>query len=81
LVDEVVPAEQVVDRAIAWAEGLLALPHAAMSFTRRQARADLAGLFQRDLTSEIKEMQEGWWTAETQATLHAVAERLAKKQS
>ena len=79
LIDEVVPTDQVGVRAIAWGEAILALPHGAMSFTRTRARADLASLFERDLTSEIDEMQEAWWKAETQAKLNAVAERLAKK--
>ncbi|HVO62945.1 MAG TPA: enoyl-CoA hydratase/isomerase family protein [Terriglobales bacterium] len=81
LVDEVVPPEQVVGRAIAWADAILALPQGAMSYTRRQSRADLVGLFEPDLTSEIEEMREAWWKAETQTTLKSVAERLTKKQS
>jgi enoyl-CoA hydratase/carnithine racemase len=80
-IDEVVPPEQVVSRAIAWAEAVIALPHAAMSFTRKQSRADLVGLFDRDLTSEMDKMQEAWWNTETQAALKSVAERLAKKKS
>jgi enoyl-CoA hydratase/carnithine racemase len=81
LIDEVVPPDQVVSRAIAWAEAVIALPHAAMSFTRKQSRADLVGLFDRDLTSEMDKMQEAWWNTETQAALKSVAERLAKKKS
>jgi Delta3-Delta2-enoyl-CoA isomerase len=41
LVDELVPVEQVVERAIKWCLDLLALPQAAMNLTRTQARADL----------------------------------------
>jgi len=44
LVDEVVPAEQVVDRAIKWCQDLLALPQSAMNLTRTQARGDLVAV-------------------------------------
>jgi Delta3-Delta2-enoyl-CoA isomerase len=81
LVDETVPAEQVVEHSIKWSEGLLAIPHAAMAYTRRQARADLVALFQRELASEIQEVGEAWWQPETQAMLRSVAERLSKKKS
>src|ERR1700758_4660229 len=39
LVDEVAPAEQVMDRAVKWCQDVVALPRAAMDLTRRQARA------------------------------------------
>lgn len=45
LVDEVVPADQVVERAVAVAAELAALPRAAMAETRRLARADLVALY------------------------------------
>ncbi len=81
LVNELVPPEQVVASAIAWSEHMLALPQGAMSFTRKQARADLASLFQVDLAREMKTMEDAWWDRETQARLRSVAERLAKKKS
>ncbi|MGA8620756.1 MAG: enoyl-CoA hydratase/isomerase family protein [Candidatus Sulfotelmatobacter sp.] len=56
LVDEVVPAEQVVGRAIKWCQDLLALPQAAMNLTRRQARADLVREFARDIDHELAEV-------------------------
>ena len=81
LVDETVPAEEVVARAIQWSEDLLNIPHVAMAYTREQARADLVALFARDLTSEILEVGEAWWHPDTQAMLRSVADRLAKKKS
>jgi 3,2-trans-enoyl-CoA isomerase len=42
LVDELIPLERVVDRAVEWCQSLLALPPQAMTATRRKARADLA---------------------------------------
>jgi Delta3-Delta2-enoyl-CoA isomerase len=44
LIDEVVPPEQAVDRAVRWCESLLALPETAIRLTRKQARADLVGV-------------------------------------
>ena len=48
LVDEVAPAEQVVERARDWCMQMLALPHEAMTATRRLARADMVDLFGSD---------------------------------
>jgi Delta3-Delta2-enoyl-CoA isomerase len=60
LVDEVVPTEEVVDRALKWCAGLLALPRAAMEITRRQARDHLVALFTRDTAEELAEVTS-WW--------------------
>ena len=80
LVDEVVPAEQVVDRALKWCQDLLVLPRAAMDLTRRQARADLVGQFARDMDHELAEVSSWWWNQETQAALHRMVERLVAKK-
>ena len=81
LVDEVVPADQVVDRALKWCQDLLVLPRAAMDLTRRQARADLVGQFARDIDHELAEVCSWWWGQETQAALHRMLERLAVKKN
>jgi len=79
LVDELVPAEGVVERALAWCRSLLALPPDAMSVTRRKAREDLVAVF--DVApGELDRMVEAWWSAETQAMLHSVVERLTSKK-
>ena len=80
LVDKVVPAEQVVDQAIKWCQDLLALPQAAMSLTRRQARADLVREFERDIDRELAEVSSWWWSQETQAALHRMVEQLMRKK-
>jgi enoyl-CoA hydratase/carnithine racemase len=80
LVDEVVPAEQVVERAVKWCQEWLGLPSVAMGFTRRQARADLVGLFERDLSREIDEISGWWWDEQVQSVLRSLVERLAKKR-
>jgi 3,2-trans-enoyl-CoA isomerase len=80
LVDEVVPPENVLARALQWAGEILAIPPNAMGYTRQQARADLRELFERDMSREIEEVGEAWWQPETQAMLRAVVERLSKKK-
>jgi len=80
LVDEVVPMENVVPRAVEWCNALLVLPRLAMSITRQRARADLAALFDR-VEPEIEEMIQSWWIEETQTTLRSLVERLAKKKA
>jgi Delta3-Delta2-enoyl-CoA isomerase len=80
LVDEVVPAERVLERALNWCQDLLTLPRAAMELTRRQVRADLVREFARDIDHELAEVSSWWWSQETQAALHCMVEQLAKKK-
>jgi Delta3-Delta2-enoyl-CoA isomerase len=77
LVDELVPLEKVVSRAVEWSESLLALPEQAMSTTRRRARADLAGLFD-DFEQELEDVIAHWWSDEAQTILRALAAKLTK---
>jgi 3,2-trans-enoyl-CoA isomerase len=79
LVDELIPADEVVDRAIRWCQGLLEVPPAAMNSTRRLARADLTVCFETDLEAELRQVNAWWWSPETQTTLHGLAARLGKK--
>jgi Delta3-Delta2-enoyl-CoA isomerase len=79
LVDEALPGERVVNRAVEWCQSLLALPPQAMATTRRRARADLVGLFDQGLDSELDEVIASWWSDEAQTVLKALAGRLAKK--
>ncbi len=81
LVDEVAPADQVVDRAIQWCQDILTLPQVAMNLTREQARADLVKELRRDLDQELAEVGSWWWNQETQVALHRMAEQLAMKKS
>ena len=89
LVDEVVPADQAVERAAALAAELAALPRAAMAATRRLARADLVALYDdaagedagagRD--AEIESVLDSWFSVEAQTTMRSLVERLARKRA
>lgn len=79
LVDELVPLDQVVERAIEWANGIIALPPNAMSKTRKAAREDLVRLMEEGLATEGELLVENWFSDETQASLRAIAERMKKK--
>ena len=92
LVDEVVPADQAVERAAAIAAELAALPRAAMAETRRLARADLVALYEdvhdqdgEDAAggkeSEIESVLDSWFSVEAQATMRSLVERLARKRA
>ena len=76
--DELVPLEKVVDRAVEWCQGLLKLPERAMATTRQRARADLSALFQ-DIDREIDDVVSAWWSDEAQRVLGALAAKLTKK--
>ena len=80
LVDELAPADQVVDRGLKWCETLLALPRTAMEITRQQARADLVAAFAPQTAQELAEVTRWWWSEETQKALHRMAEQLAMKK-
>jgi enoyl-CoA hydratase/carnithine racemase len=79
LVDELVPVGEVTQAALHWCRTMLELPRQAMSATRQQARAPLAELFARP-QGEIDEVVDAWYSAETQAALGALIERLAAKK-
>jgi Delta3-Delta2-enoyl-CoA isomerase len=80
LVDELAPLERVVERAVAECHALLALPPAALARTRALARAGLVRLFDDGGERELAAIVDAWFSAETQAALHALVERLAKKK-
>ncbi|MBM4192014.1 MAG: enoyl-CoA hydratase/isomerase family protein [Gammaproteobacteria bacterium] len=65
LVDEVVASEQVVTRAIALAQELIALPPKTYVRTRNLVRADLRRLFDSPPETLESLMAEGWVTDET----------------
>lgn len=81
MVDEIVPLDQVVSRAVEWSRGLLALPVDAMAATRRSARADLSELFATSFDAELEHVSATWWSPEAQTTLRVLVDRLARKKA
>ena len=79
LVDELVDADAVVARARSWLGELLAFPPAAMSATRRLARADLASVFADPSALPVDEFLDGWFAPEAQSVLHALVAKLKSK--
>ncbi len=79
LVDEIVPVDEVIQAALHWCRTMLELPRRAMATTRERARAPLAELFTRP-QGEIEEVVDAWYSAETQAALAALIERLQAKK-
>ena len=79
LVDEVVPADDVIPRALAWCLNMLTLPKEAMTLTRREARRDLHELFESGMDAELTTVIANWWTPGTQETLRGLVEKLKKK--
>lgn len=79
LVDELAAPEQVIARALIWCQQHLALPAEAMASTRRIARRDLADTFGDQSRFPADEFADGWFSSETQASLHALVARLKAK--
>src|SRR5450432_3142857 len=71
-VDELAEAEHVVARSLQWLQALLKLPPQAMSTTRLLCRSDLIDIFTDPAKLSVEEFAEGWFGAETQATLKAL---------
>lgn len=80
LVDAVVPAEDVIDRAVERAKTLAALPRTALSATRALARADLAAMFEGLDSALYERMNEVWFGEETQAAMRALVARLLERK-
>ncbi len=77
LVDELADIEQVPARAREWLQQLLALPHDAVSQTRRIARADLVEALQPEHI-QLEHFIEAWAAPGTQAALRALVAKLGK---
>jgi enoyl-CoA hydratase/carnithine racemase len=76
MVDELAPAGEVVERAIAFCRELGKLPQHAMRATRSLCRADLASLFDDAEALDVDAFVAGWFEEQTQATLEKLVERL-----
>ena len=81
LVDELLPVEEVVPRAIEWCRFMLALPRNAMLTTRAHARRELIEDFRRVPKSDLEALVECWFSEETQAALRAMVARLAARKA
>ena len=75
LVDELVAAESVVERALDWCRELTRLPPIAMNETRRLGKADLLAMLAA--ADDATTATEYWFSDETQAAMHALVERLS----
>ena len=80
LVDETVPVERVVPRAIEWCESLLRLPRGPMLKTRRMAREELVAALREVDAACMDEVAEDWFGEETQLALRALVARLTEKK-
>jgi enoyl-CoA hydratase/carnithine racemase len=81
LVDELVPIQEVVPRALEWCRSMLALPRDAMLTTRAQARQGLMKDFREVPESDLQGLVERWFSDETQVALQAMVARLADRKA
>jgi len=79
-VDELADVGHVDAHALKWLQNLLKLPAQAMSTTRLLARADMFDIFSDPSKLSVEEFTEGWFGAESQATLKALVSKLKKAQ-
>jgi len=81
LVDELAPLGEVVPRAVAWCQELVALPPQARAKTREYCRRDLLAAFADLEAAAFDRFLDEWFSAETQGTMWALAERLRQKKT
>lgn len=79
LVDELLPLEETVARAVAWCRSLTELPAGALLLTRAQARAGLVAAVESAMSEDARTFVEHWFGEEAQGALRALVERLAKR--
>jgi enoyl-CoA hydratase/carnithine racemase len=78
-VDELAPPEQVVARARAWLQQVIALPPAAYARTRALVRRDLIDLMRGLGDAECEAMNDAWFSDETQSTMRGLVAKLGRK--
>ncbi len=81
LVDELAPLADVVPRALAWVNGVLARSPAAVAATRRFARQPLIDAFAAFDGRQIDKMVDAWFSEETRAAAQALVARLASDRA
>jgi enoyl-CoA hydratase/carnithine racemase len=77
LVDELADFEDVVPRAVAWLQALLALPQAPLQQTRALARQAVVDALSPDIV-QLERFVDRWWEPDTQAALRALVAKLKK---
>ncbi|CAA9336394.1 MAG: Enoyl-CoA hydratase [uncultured Lysobacter sp.] len=77
LVDELAPIDVVVEHALKWLQGTLALPADAMLQTRAIARADIVQALE-PANIVLDRFLDAWYAPGTQQALHALVARLRK---
>lgn len=77
MIDELVPPEQLLATALGRAGEWLALPPVAMNTTRLATKARLLKALENPV--DVAAATAWWFSAETQAGLHALVERLGKR--
>jgi enoyl-CoA hydratase/carnithine racemase len=78
LVDQLADLNQVVPRAVAWLNELLALPSSPMLATRALVRADLIDALGNPKRVDLDSFLDAWNQPDTQAALKALVARLRK---
>lgn len=77
LVDELADLDEVVPRAVAWLQALLALPQAPLLQTRALARQAVVDALSPDIVL-LERFVDRWWEPDTQAALKALVAKLKK---
>ena len=78
LVDALAPADDVLERAVAWAQDMAALPPQTLRHTRQLTRREVVRALERIEEETIEQFLDEWFSDEAQGALRALVERLRK---
>ena len=81
LVDELVPEEEVLPRALEWTNGLLLLPPETLRKTRALCHRARLRSFRSMDEDQLELFLDDWFGAESQAALGALVKRLEEEKS
>lgn len=80
LVDELAPAGEVIPRAVAWAEQMIALPTATLRKTRALCRREFVRSFDIVDDEQLELFLDEWFDDECQAAMKSLVVRLEEKK-
>jgi enoyl-CoA hydratase len=79
IVDQVVPAEQLRDRALAAVRQLAAVPPATFEYTKHQLRDEVRARIERDTVLHQRTLIEAWSSEPVLAGIRGYLDRLARR--
>lgn len=79
MIDELADPEQLLDRAIAEAQGLAAVPAVTFALTKQALHAETRDLIEAGSPADDDEVADAWQSAEVRVQIQAQVDRMTKR--